>query len=50
MGFMESTHDERLDRLKKLQSIQDAGVTPYADKFERSDVLADAKQNLKTLL
>lgn len=44
MGFMESTHDERLDRLKKLQSIQDAGVTPYADKFERSDVLADAKQ------
>ncbi len=41
---MESTHDERLDRLKKLQEIQEKGVTSFAEKFDRSDVLNDAKQ------
>ena len=41
---MESTHDERLDRIKKLQAIQEKGITPYADKFDRSDELMDAKQ------
>ncbi len=39
-----SSHDERLDRVKKLESIQEKGITAFADKFERSDVLNDAKQ------
>lgn len=42
-----SSHDERLDRVKKLQSIQEKGITAFADKFERSDVLGDAKQKVE---
>jgi lysyl-tRNA synthetase, class II len=41
-----SSHDERLDRIKTLESIQKKGITPYADKFNRTDVLIDAKQKL----
>ena len=40
---MEPTHDERLDRLKKLQDIQGKGTTAFADKFDRSDDLLTTK-------
>ncbi|MES2623049.1 MAG: lysine--tRNA ligase [Patescibacteria group bacterium] len=39
-----STHDERQDRINKLKAIQDTGVIAFADKFDRSDLLAAAKQ------
>lgn len=35
--------DERLDRIASLKKIQDSGVTAYADKFDRSHMLDEAK-------
>ncbi len=33
---------ERQDRLKKLESIQKAGINPYPSKFEKKQLLAEA--------
>ncbi|MFZ2153680.1 MAG: lysine--tRNA ligase [Candidatus Moraniibacteriota bacterium] len=37
---------ERADRLKRLKLLEDSGVTPYADKFDRSNVCQDIKEEL----
>lgn len=35
--------DERLDRIKSLEKIQAAGIQPYANKFNRTHTLEEAK-------
>ncbi|MEI6627306.1 MAG: lysine--tRNA ligase [bacterium] len=40
---MELTHDERLDRIKKLELLQSQGVIPYAAKYERTHSCIEAK-------
>ncbi len=39
----ESSRDERQDRLKKLELIKSLGMVPYADKFEKTHFVADAR-------
>jgi lysyl-tRNA synthetase class 2 len=36
-------HEERQDRLSKIEKIKEAGMTPYADRFDRTHSLAEAR-------
>lgn len=35
--------DEKIDRLKKLELIQELGLIPYADRYERTHTLSEAR-------
>jgi lysyl-tRNA synthetase class 2 len=37
---------ERADRLKRLQILQDSGISPYADKFDRVNTCQDIAEKL----
>src|SRR5581483_3144262 len=43
-GFAPMTDDQRRARLEKLEKLRALGVTPYADRFDCTHVLADAAQ------
>lgn len=37
--------DEKQDRLKQLELLKSSGILPYADKYERTHTLAEAKSS-----
>ncbi len=39
-----TTHDERRDRIAKLDKIRQAGVNPYPEKFDKQQSLAEARE------
>jgi lysyl-tRNA synthetase, class II len=39
----ENSRDERQDRLKKLELIKSLGMVPYADKFDKTHSVAEAR-------
>jgi lysyl-tRNA synthetase, class II len=42
---LENKHlEERSERLKKIEKIKELGMTPYADKYERTHSLKEAKE------
>jgi lysyl-tRNA synthetase class 2 len=37
--------EERNDRIRKIELIKELGLSPYADKFERSHSLNEARES-----
>lgn len=40
---IENLHNERQDRLKKIELLKGLGMVPYADKFDKTHTIAEAK-------
>lgn len=44
-NFKNRQLEEKNERLKKIQLIEELGLTPYADRFDRSHTLLEAKES-----